>query len=319
MNIAAGDLPHFDYDLRVDTVSAIYNLAGKSVLELGPLEAYQTRKLCLAGATPVTAVEGNDISFLKCLIVKEIFKISAEFLHGDFTEFLKSSERTFDVIWASGVLYHQTDPLLLLKLMCDRASAIYLWSHYWDEQHLGSHPNAFVPGDNIMREIDGFAARYHARTYGGANFPGFSGGSGHSYHYWMERSEVLRFIEQQGFSIQLDQHQLGAPPGPAMAVFATRETGHKPAGDKPVGLSQPELAVRLEQQAKEIADLAGMIRDGRVEFAEFRRTVETALGVGWEEIKSLKRRANNTLMARLGRAVRFRLPPRKFDGEKRHD
>lgn len=319
MNIAAGDLPHFDYDLRVDTVSAIYNLAGKSVLELGPLEAYQTRKLCLAGASLVTAVEGNDISFLKCLIVKEIFGINAEFLHGDFTEFLKSSERTFDVIWASGVLYHQTDPLLLLKLMCDRASAIYVWSHYWDEQNLGSHPHAFVPDEDITRRLDGFAARYHARTYGGANFRGFSGGSGHSYHYWMERSEILRFIEQQGFSIRLDQHQLDAPPGPAMTVFATRGTCHRPAGHEMVALPRSEVAVRLEQQAREIAALAGIIRDGRVEFAEFRRTVETALGVGWEEIKSLKRRANNTLIARLGRAVRFRLPPRKFDGEKRHD
>ena len=226
MGVRAGATPHFDPggDHRVKFVTDHYDLKGKSILELGPLEGYQTLLLCNAGAYPVLAIEANDIAYLKCLIVKEFMKIDAEFRFGDGAEYLKNEGPIFDVIWGSGVLYHHTDPLLLLKLMCDRARAIFIWTHYWPEGGLNTGPNAphFESSADIVRTVDDFSAKYHFRTYAGQNFAGFSGGTELS-SCWLERDDILNFVKAHGFSINLETHQPDAPPGPVMMFYATRD------------------------------------------------------------------------------------------------
>src|ERR1700687_1688382 len=50
---------------------------GKTVLELGPFEAYQTYRLLHEGARRVVSVEANSVNFLKCLCVKEMYNLGA--------------------------------------------------------------------------------------------------------------------------------------------------------------------------------------------------------------------------------------------------
>src|SRR5690348_8145100 len=71
MGLVAGDAPHFDGDPRVQWANSILpnGLGGMSVLELGPLEAYHTYQLQHCGAGPITSIESNNLSFVKCLIV----------------------------------------------------------------------------------------------------------------------------------------------------------------------------------------------------------------------------------------------------------
>ncbi len=53
---------------------------------------------------------------------------SAHLLLGDFVSWLEQDRRRFDVIWATGVLYHMTEPLPLLRLLADRTDRLYIWT-----------------------------------------------------------------------------------------------------------------------------------------------------------------------------------------------
>jgi hypothetical protein len=62
-------------------------LAGKSILELGPFEAYQTYQFERLGAASVLSIENSPANFLKCLIIKNIYSLRATFLLGNFYNF----------------------------------------------------------------------------------------------------------------------------------------------------------------------------------------------------------------------------------------
>ena len=137
----AGTIPLFE-DPRVEWgVKSIGGLAGKSVLELGPLEAGHTYMIERFGAASVCAIEANTRSFLKCLIVKEVLDLKrTRFLCGDFVEYLKHEPVHFDVAFASGVLYHMQNPAELVALLSKTADHLFMWSHYYDGEIFGEHP-----------------------------------------------------------------------------------------------------------------------------------------------------------------------------------
>ena len=112
--IEAGEAKSFE-DARVSWVAnKMGGMHSRSVLELGPFEAYNTWQFSQLGSRPITAVEGSNINYLKCLVAKEVLGIRAAFLHGDIGGFLDSTSEKYDLCWACGVLYHQTSPLGLL-------------------------------------------------------------------------------------------------------------------------------------------------------------------------------------------------------------
>src|ERR1700684_307522 len=63
------------------------HLGGKSILELGPFEAYQTYQFERLGAGSVLSIENSPANFLKCLIIKNIYSLRATFLLGNFIRF----------------------------------------------------------------------------------------------------------------------------------------------------------------------------------------------------------------------------------------
>src|SRR3989337_2909652 len=89
----AGRIRHFDFSVepRVKWAHSILpsGLNGRSILELGLFEAYNTWQMEQLGAKPVTAIEGNNLNYLKCLIVKEITRMKSRFLFGDFIQYLE--------------------------------------------------------------------------------------------------------------------------------------------------------------------------------------------------------------------------------------
>jgi len=123
-----GAAEHFE-DARISWAASVLGaLEGKSILELGPFEAYNSCQLEKLGAE-VLAIEGNLTNFLKCLIVKNALSLSSLFLFGDFVRFMQESGKRFDVCWASGVLYHSRDPIGLLKAACTIAPILFVWTH----------------------------------------------------------------------------------------------------------------------------------------------------------------------------------------------
>ena len=131
--LTAGSTPLFE-DPRVTwAIERLGGVQDRTVLELGPLEGGHSYMLENAGARSVLAMESNTNAFLRCLIVKEILCMKkVRFLCGDFRQFLSSNEQHFDVVFASGVLYHMTNPVRLLFDISRSCRKVFLWTHYYD-------------------------------------------------------------------------------------------------------------------------------------------------------------------------------------------
>src|SRR5689334_20124952 len=94
LNLVTGSEGIFSQDPRVLWARELLpqGFAGHEILELGPFEAYDTRLFETLGAQAVWAIEGNNINFLKCLVVKEALGLKSKFFYGDFQQFLRSCQ-----------------------------------------------------------------------------------------------------------------------------------------------------------------------------------------------------------------------------------
>jgi SAM-dependent methyltransferase len=197
---------------------------GKDVLELGPLEGGHSFMLERAGARSVVAIEANRRAFLKCLCIKEIFRLDrVQFKLGDFVAFLDGEIDRFDAVVASGVLYHMTDPVKLLKGIAKVSDKILLWTHYYDQALIKGtrHELLFEEPHNIEApDFIGVGAR---RFYTSALlWQGFCGGS-EAYAVWLTKDTILESLKRLGFNrIDISSEQVDHPNGPAFAVCAQR-------------------------------------------------------------------------------------------------
>jgi len=167
---------------HIDTVGGVQK---KKVLELGSLEAAHTKMLCEHGAF-VTAIEGNPDCFLRCLIVKEAFDLKAKFIFGDFCEYVKDCG-WFDIVSATGVLYHQTNPVELIFDISKITDTVFVWSQVASE--------TIPPGEET--KIDGYKGKINRY---GIPTSSFCGGL-HDEAFWMYPDDMRRCFEDAGFNI----------------------------------------------------------------------------------------------------------------------
>ncbi len=220
----AGKLGTYNDDRIFWAAECFGNLAGANVLELGPLEAGHTLQLERLGAR-VTAIEANKLAFLRCLVVKEIVGLQARFKLGDFIKWLEASQETYDIIIASGVLYHLHDPLHFIEVAAKRSAALYLWTHFVDDEMmpLGDRRRGMIAKRPTRVDFHGVPMRLYRRTYRKAQAKdSFSGGMADA-HSWMHRDDILAALRAVGFSdIQTAQEQANHQNGPCFSVFARR-------------------------------------------------------------------------------------------------
>ena len=225
--IQAGDAPNFN-DPRVAWVAEqIGDLHGKSVLELGPYEAYHTYQLSRHGAFPITAIEGNNINYLKCLIVKEVLDIRARFLYGDILGFASDTSESYDLCWACGVLYHQVDPLMFLKAVARSSKRIFFWTHFFDNrivEHSDQYPN-FDSMHDVEKDFDGYRCRHYYRSYRSIEkaLPAYFSGGSESFSYWLSKDDVLGYLAVLGFTdITVRGINMEHKAGPTISFLACR-------------------------------------------------------------------------------------------------
>lgn len=221
--LAAGNLDHFN-DARVPWADGILKLKGKRILELGPFEAYNTYQFEKAGAVHVTAIESSVENFLKCLVVKNVFDLNAKFLHGDFE--IYEPDVLYDIVWASGVLYHLVKPVEFLQRMLPWSNNVFLWTQYYDASVLGpTHGGSanFNPANDKVVRFRDRDIRLHWRSYmEQTNATNFSGGS-EQYSYWMELDDIKYVFSEMGFgNITMGIDNPNHPPGPACFFVAQR-------------------------------------------------------------------------------------------------
>lgn len=228
--VEAGRIEHFDFsvDPRIKWADSLLpdGLKGLSVLELGPFEAYNTWQLEKLGASPIVSIEANNINFLKCLIVKEITGLSARFLHGDFIRFLEQYADKFDIVWSSGVLYHQIEPLKLLGLISKVTDRVFIHTHYYVAEIIRSNPELAPKFDqraDTVQNYQGYETKLHHHSYSLERVGSIFSGGAEEYSYWMERQAIFDCLEYFGFNkFQIGLDHPNNPNGPAMFFLANK-------------------------------------------------------------------------------------------------
>jgi len=215
LGVESGPLDLFN-DIRIVWALEKYgsDLAGKKVLELGPLEGAHTEALTRVGAL-VDAVEGSRTNYVRCLITKELLQIqNARFHLGDIIQWTEKAPRRYDLVIACGVLYHMDDPLRLLRALAKVTDDLFVWTHYIDEP-------ATVP--TKTDSLDGLNVRTYGIPYGPKD-DGFTGGPP-AVAYWMNKSDIPAVLERLGFdSIEITHDRpKGADNAPgAFSLYARR-------------------------------------------------------------------------------------------------
>lgn len=229
LNVHAGSVNHFDpnVDPRVSWVDSVIpgGIAGKSVLELGPFEAYQTALLEWAGASSVLAVEASRTAYLKCLTVKEVLGLKSRFLYGDVHAFLDDCTDRFDILWASGILYHQTDPIGFLSRAAAVGDHLFLHTHYFDEEKvaLTRRADRFIPARNRVVSWHGRDITLHYFDYASDTTAGDFAGGPRPFTNWLTREDIEFILTELGMTtITYGVDDPRNPAGPALFLLASR-------------------------------------------------------------------------------------------------
>lgn len=200
------------------------DVKGAKVLELGPLEGGHTYMLERAGAD-VLAIESNSRAFLKCLVVKELLSLQrARFVRGDFVAYLRAAPDKFDVVLASGVLYHMVDPVELLTLLAATSDRLVIWTHYFDKSLIATSMMARqFKADAEPYQFENATYSLHPREYLEAvKWSGFCGGP-ETYARWMERDDILDVLRRLGFAdVEIAHDVPDHPNGPSFMLMARR-------------------------------------------------------------------------------------------------
>ena len=212
-------------DPRIDwVVEQMGGIDGLEVLELGPLEGGHSAMLHAAGAS-VLAIEANTHAFLKCLITKNLLALDrCRFELGDFLPYLEITDRRFDLVLASGVLYHSPQPITLLEAIARVTDRVALWTHYFDEAVLAepAFQRAFAPTSELVnwrgRSVE---LRRHAYLET-LDWSGFCGGSRET-TLWIARQSLLDVLAELGFDDVRNLYEDPKHPnGPCIMLFASR-------------------------------------------------------------------------------------------------
>ena len=174
---------------------------GKRILELGPLEGFHTHTFCQMGAKDVLGIEGNPRNFLKCLIVKNHYKMdAARFLVGDFTQYLEQEpDVRFSFIHAAGVLYHLARPMVLLEQVMQKTNAFSICTTLYDPENQTFRMTG-VTREFVLEGAEPFVL--HERL----NHAGVTLNKKHGLEesaWLISRKDLLRFIDFCGFDYKI--------------------------------------------------------------------------------------------------------------------
>jgi len=180
-----------------------------------------------AGAGAILAVESNGRAYLKCLVVKELLELRARFVLGDALSYLRTTDASFDLCVANGILYHMPDPVALVAAISQRARRLMLWTHYYDADVARSNARMQRKMRGSRPETrDGFRHTLHEHHYGLAlRSAGFCGGTQRTAS-WLSRDDLMACLTHYGWGdIQTAFEQRDHPNGPSLALVARREKG----------------------------------------------------------------------------------------------
>jgi hypothetical protein len=173
----------------IEELDAVFPLAGRSVIEFGPMDGCQTAALVTLGADRIVAIEARAENYLKTLIARETFGWpNVTLVMDDFHNTHETTYGRFDLVFAHGVYYHSIAPFHFLTNMTSLADAVYLGG-FCATDALPSSP---------WLQLSHNGRQYRAKRYeestsmtAGINAVGF----------FFSPEDLTRWFEDQGWSV----------------------------------------------------------------------------------------------------------------------
>ncbi len=216
-------------DARLKWLVSNIDVKNRKILELGPLEAAHSLFLEKLGAD-ILSIEANIGAFLRCLTVKNQYSLTTKFLLGDFNK-LKIKEDQFDLVLASGVLYHMSEPVSFLEKFSQCSDTLFLWTHYFESDLSLWNPALKKQLENgkwnyknpDFVRYNGIDVKIIKQKYGDAlGWSGFCGGP-EEYSYWIDKDDLLNLLRELGYTkIDLAFDEPSHQNGPSFCVLACK-------------------------------------------------------------------------------------------------
>jgi SAM-dependent methyltransferase len=175
-----------------------------------------------AGAS-VDAIEADKLAFMRCLITKEIVGlIRAKFWLGDFVKWLENKDKNYDLIVASEVLHHVTDPLRVIELISRRTEAVYIWTHVVTEATMHrDDPNGALMQNTEKHDFHGMKVRIYRGNDSPADDNAACGGIRSDIRRWLHRDDLLEALKILGFqTVQTAHNEQSHLHGRTLSIFA---------------------------------------------------------------------------------------------------
>jgi hypothetical protein len=155
-------------------------------------------------------------------MLKNALNLSATYLLGDFTKYLRGGHKA-DLVYASGVLYHMEDPLDLLRLCADAAPNLYIWTFHYVAEMVAAHSyesRCFAGTETVplLGQDFTYYKRYYTPEIRG--LATYAGGI-HPFANWMTLIDIRRALKALGYNIRREvPDSFGGMP--AMNLWASR-------------------------------------------------------------------------------------------------
>ena len=182
----------------LDSLNKVFPLAGKTIIEFGPMEGAQTAGLIHLGAKSVLGIEARATSFIKlmianyCLGWKNVSLIMDDFHNADAPKYGR-----FDLAFAHGVYYHSFAPFLFFENLMSLSDNIFIGGYTTNANQSDKPPSSLV---YTFETLEYEAKKYRVkRILIGNSFN--SAVNQFAYHF--DRDDLLLFFEERGYDLTI--------------------------------------------------------------------------------------------------------------------
>ncbi|MDQ6841842.1 MAG: class I SAM-dependent methyltransferase [Actinomycetota bacterium] len=182
---------------------ALGGFAGQRVLDLGSLEGGFTIAFARLGASEAIGVEARELNLRRANWARDRLGVArASFQRGDVIELGSMGLGTFDAVFASGILYHLTDPFTFVEKVFTMTRDVALFDTNVALPAVNNHDT----GPLITREHGGH--RYEGRVF--TEFPEPPGALdleaavwsawGNTNSFWLTERSLVELLDAVGFT-----------------------------------------------------------------------------------------------------------------------
>ena len=182
----------------LDDLNKAFPLAGKTVIEFGPMECAQTAGLLHLGVKSVLGIEARAVSFIKSMIAcycfdwKNVSLVMDDFHNADANKYGR-----FDLAFAHGVYYHSFAPFFFFENLMSLSDNIFIGGYTTNSSQTEKPPTSVIYTFETL-EYEGKKYRVKRILIGNSFNSAIN-----QYAYHFERQDLMKFFEERGYEVKI--------------------------------------------------------------------------------------------------------------------